>query len=71
MASTTAAELPDPGGPDLPAILATFFAFAWAAVALARGGSWKDAERAAFKAGFIGTGVGVGIYLLGLITGVY
>lgn len=52
-------------------IIAVFFAFGGAALELWRTGDWEAAERAAFKAGFVGTGFGILVYLLGLITGLY
>lgn len=66
-----ATSLPNPGDPAFPAALATFFAFLGGAAELARSGSWERVQEAAFRLGFLATGVGIGFYLFGLVTGLY
>jgi hypothetical protein len=66
-----AAALPNLGDPGLPALAATFLAFIGGAVERALGGSWDQVQAAAFKAGFIGTGLGIAVYFFGLVSGLY
>jgi hypothetical protein len=66
-----AAALPDPGDPAFPTIMAVFGGFLAIVRVRLRGGSWKDAEREAFRWGFYATGLGILVYLFGLISGLY
>lgn len=70
--SAFAANLPDPGSPEFPAIVAVVGAFLGAAVVLRRSnGDWEQAEQAAFKWGFHGTASGLLIYLATLVADLY
>jgi hypothetical protein len=66
-----AAALPDPGDPAFPTITAVLGGFLGILRVRVRSGSWKLAEREAFRWGFYSTGMGILVYLFGLITGLY
>jgi hypothetical protein len=66
-----AAALPDPGDPSFPTITAVLGGFLAIARVRIRGGSWRRAEREAFRWGFYATGLGVLVYLFGLISNLY
>lgn len=64
--------LPDAGDPQFPAVLALYAALAGGAYGLLiSGGSWKAAEREAFKFGWIASAAGAIVYLAGLISSLY
>jgi hypothetical protein len=64
--------LPDVGDPQFPAVLAVYAALAGGAYGLwSSRGSWRIAEREAFKFGWIASGFGALVYLFGLISDLY
>ncbi len=71
LALQIAAALPDPGDPTFPTITAVLGGFLAIARVRSTGGSWKKAEREAFRWGFYATGFGILVYLFGLISGLY
>jgi hypothetical protein len=71
LAGELAAQLPDPGAPEFPAVIAVLAGFVSAGFERFRGGSWKAAEEAAFRGGFWGTGAGLIAYLAALMADLY
>jgi len=61
--------LPDPSEPEFPALAGAAGAFLAAAVAFLRRSSREEVEWEAFRGGFVGSGTGIVIYLVVLITG--
>jgi hypothetical protein len=66
-----ATSIPSPADQGFTAVLAMVAGFAGAAWEWTRTGSWAEIQLQAFKFGFVATGIGIGLYAFGLITGLY
>lgn len=66
-----ATSIPSPADQGFTAVLAMIAGFTGAAWKWTRTSSWADIQLQAFKFSFVATGVGIGLYAFGLITGLY
>jgi hypothetical protein len=66
-----ASTLPDFGSPGTPALVSTAVGFVWIAHAFWRGAARDEVLWAAFVGAFVGEGIGLALYAIGLVTGLY
>jgi hypothetical protein len=66
-----ATALPDFGDPNAIGTAAIVGGFLGAAVARLRGYTWEEAERIAFRFGYVATGLSIALYLSLLIADLY
>lgn len=66
-----AATLPDFGSPNSPGLVSFAVCFAFTVAAIWRGVDREEVRWAAFMGAFIGAGIGLFVYVIGLVTGLY
>jgi hypothetical protein len=66
-----AATTPDPDSPGFPLSVGAFVGFVVTAYALGRRNSREDVQWKAFLGGFAGIGLGLLVWVFGLVSGLY
>jgi len=66
-----ASALPDFGSPNSPGLVSFAVCFVFTAAAIRRGVDREEVKWAAFVGAFIGAGIGLLVYSIGLVTGLY